>query len=408
MSKILVINQPTGNRGDESAHRAFVRKLSEEYVQDDITVVYFAESKERASQFEVKRENVHYVYLKYIKGTRQIAKMSLMYHIDGVVTVFIPVYHQMEKMIRSADYVVCAPGGICMGRFMNWNHIFWLNRAKKNNCKLAYYSRSFGPFLEGNKERDTFKKISLGLLDYFDFLSIRDRKTMDFADKLSIKYTPSIDSAFLEQPKENIDFLKDKITENYVVFVPNSLIWQPSFKNASPDLIKEFYNGVIESLISFYPNHKIIMMPQLFSQGSNNDYDYFKKLTADSKYIDRITVLPDNLGSDYQQTVIKGSQIVIGARYHSIVFAINNEIPFVSLSYEHKMFGLLSILGLDKRQIDITQIGTESFNNEEAIKKINEIIAQPIVLSTQKKMAKDIADSCFYDFSKNFLKAPKG
>ena len=37
-----------------------------------------------------------------------------------------------------------------------------------------------------------------------------------------------------------------------------------------------------------------------------------------------------------------------------MVFAINNGVPFVALSYEHKMSGLAASLGLSSRVVDIT------------------------------------------------------
>lgn len=333
-------------------------------------VVFFAELKERATQFEVERPNLRYVYLPYIRGSKPIAKYSLKFHLDGITTRLIPVYRKMESIICSADYVVCAPGGICMGRFMNWNHVFWLKRAQKNNLPIAYYSRSFGPFLSGDKDKEVFKNISLGLLKSFDFLSIRDQKTMSFAEKTGIKYTPSIDTAFLERPIVDIGFLKNEVSNNYVVFVPNSLTWQPDFRMADSGKICEFYGMIIETLVAHYQNHKIVMMPQLFAQGERNDYDFFIRLKNQSKFKDSIVVLPDTMSSDIQQTIINNCEMVIGARYHSIVFAINNERPFVALSYEHKMFGLLTILDLEHRQIDITKIGTDSFDNKEAIKRV--------------------------------------
>ena len=309
----------------------------------------------------------------------------------------------MEKIIRSADYIVCAPGGICMGRFMNWNHVFWLKRAKKSKRPTAYYSRSFGPFLTGNKERELFKSISLDILKSLNFLSIRDQKTMSFSEQIGIKYTPSIDTAFLERPIVDIHYLKKELSEKYVVFVPNTLIWQPDFKQADALKIRDFYEKIINKLVEHYPDHKIIMMPQLFAQGSRNDYEYFISLKKGSIHNNLITVLPDTMSSDIQQSIIFDSKLVIGARYHSIVFAINNERPFVALSYEHKMFGLLSILGLENRQIDITKIGTDSFDNNKAILQVERIMEVPIVLSSHHEKASGIAVDCFNHFLDSFL-----
>ena len=54
------------------------------------------------------------------------------------------------------------------------------------------------------------------------------------------------------------------------------------------------------------------------------------------------------------QAVIAGSKCVVGARYHSIVFAINNDVPFVTLNYENRILGMLEALGKQDRVVDIT------------------------------------------------------
>jgi colanic acid/amylovoran biosynthesis protein len=41
---------------------------------------------------------------------------------------------------------------------------------------------------------------------------------------------------------------------------------------------------------------------------------------------------------------------------NSIVFAINNNIPFIALNYEHKIAGLLDLLNLSKFKVDIATI----------------------------------------------------
>ena len=51
--------------------------------------------------------------------------------------------------------------------------------------------------------------------------------------------------------------------------------------------------------------------------------------------------------------------MVIGARYHSIVFAINNCVPFVCLSYEHKMSGMLESLHLNDMCYGLKEEGTD-------------------------------------------------
>lgn len=400
---ILIINQPVANRGDESAHKALIRTLSTYYPEAFINVVYFGELYENAKPMEVTCPNVKYEYINFRKGLISIAYYSIKYGVSGLTTRLIPAYRALDKKIKTCDYVICAPGGICLGGFMDWNHLFWLLRAKSYNKKLAYYSRSFGPFNSLSNRSTLFKNKSLEILNYFSFLSIRDEKTIDFAKQLSLDFVPSIDTAFLENPSCKEEFLNLSLPDDYVVFVPNSLTWHNAYRNANAAEIMSFYEDIIELISAKFTNAKIVMLPQLFGKIANRDYLYFKSVQNHCKDRDRIIVLPDNLSSDIQQTIIRNSKFVVGARYHSIVFAINNCVPFVSLSYEHKMFGLLAILSLERRQVDITSIGTSSFDKEVNINRIAEIIDSDINLDDECDKAHSIAKSCFDQLTSRFI-----
>ena len=401
---ILIVNQPVGNRGDESAHRAFIKSISKNYPSSKIKVAFFGEPTNSVNQMQVSLKNVVYKDIKCEKGKISLAKVALKYHISFLLVNILPNYRKLNSLIKKADYIICAPGGICMGPFMNWDHIFWLNRAKYYNKPTAYYSRSFGPFEELNNEYKIFKRISLNLLKSFKYLSIRDERTMDLAEHIGICYEKSIDSAFLMDSNIKLpEELKKEIGDDYVVFVPNQLTWQPFFKKANPKIIESFYLKIFELLRKNFPSSRIIMMPQLFEQGDRNDIIFFKRLASISN-CKNILVLDDKYNSDVQQTIMKNSKFAIGGRYHSIIFAINNAVPFVSLSYENKMFGLLSILSLENRQIDIRQIINADFNIDNEIKKIDKIInLEGINMNNYKYKAREIAISSFEKFKDIFF-----
>lgn len=394
---ILIVNQPTGNRGDESAHRALVRSLVQRFPNDSIDIVFVGESRERVKPIIVKSENVSYHTFPIKKGRSGLPLLAFKWHLERLFMFLIPPYRHLYSFIKKADYIICAPGGICMGGFMNWEHILILKTVLRNNKPLAYYSRSFGPFSENNKIQRLFFNESKKILNSFDFLSIRDKKTMDLANKMNLTYVPSIDTAFLEVPSKdsrilNLPFKNDK----YVVFVPNSLTWHPAYSQRSSERIQSFYLDIIELLKKKFESYTIVLMPQLFGDNNTSDYLYFKKL-ANLDNTESICVLDESYNSDMQQCIISKSAFVIGARYHSIVFAINNKIPFVSLSYEHKLFGLLQILNSEDCQVDITNVGDALFEHEKVLSKISTIIDQRTSQKVVKRQeeAAQIASDCF-------------
>ena len=313
-------------------------------------------------------------------------------------------YPFLRKLIpyyKWADLVVCAPGGICMGGFQDWLHLYQLYLAKVLNKPLVYYSRSFGPFPTRTFSNRLFKRFSLEILRYFSFLSIRDAKTMQLADELGLSYVPSIDTAFLDAPQVSIPSeVSAKLQGDYMVFVPNSLTWHYAYKSIPQERIDAFYLAIMDRLHERYPLLQIVMLPQLCNRGDGGDYKYFLGLKDQFSQKGILEVLPDIYSSDMQQSVIRNAKFVIGARYHSIVFAINQAVPFVALSYEHKMEGLLEELGLQGCGMSIEGTFVDENMWQKSLQSLDdelELCDQSVVTKTCGD-AKKIAKSCFCDF----------
>ena len=59
--KFLIIDQPINNRGDESAHRAFVNRLSLAYPDAKIQVLFYEKLPVEVDEMRVVRPNVEYI-----------------------------------------------------------------------------------------------------------------------------------------------------------------------------------------------------------------------------------------------------------------------------------------------------------------------------------------------------------
>jgi len=396
---LTIINQPTNNRGDEAAHRSLMRSLNKTLPNAQICVLFIGENSNTVDQMTVYNENNTYLNIpRKIKGMgRFLPKVFTKYNVLGIANVFSAYRHYIE-VLKKSNLVLCAPGGICMGGFQNWTHIFFLLLAIKYNKNVIYYSRSIGPFPEITKDNRIFKKRSIDILHRLKFISLRDTKSIQIADQLGIDCIKAIDTAFLDVPQVTLsEELRSIMNGDYVVFVPNSLTWHHAYCNASQDIIDNFYVLLAKKILEQDKNLKIVMLPQIFNDSKICDEKYFQKLKSKIKD-ERIIVLPETYSSDIQQKIISLSNLVIGTRYHSIVFAINNEIPFVALSYEHKMSGLLDMLNLSDRYVDVSKLG-------KSYKEINAILETTLniinttfevnILNNAKKTSNKIAQDCF-------------
>lgn len=409
--KILIINQPLNNRGDESAHKALVRRLVREYPNHDITVLFEKSANpDSIRQFAVKSSNVRYVHFvpAMHRGFKKVSEYGLK-HDMHILWFLHPGILSWLKYFKSADIVICAPGGINMGGFQSWYHLFNLYCAKLFNKPIVYYGRSIGPFPTKTADNRQFKKISMELLNYFKYISLRDKKSEQEAQKLGINYISTIDSAFLDSPQVEIPKeILQKIGDNpYFVFVPNLLIWHFAYKGkATKEDAIRFYVRLLRTVFEKCPDYKAVMLPQTFNYKSYMGDDVlFMRDIAKNFDMKKVVVIDDIYSSDIQQTVISKSAFVIGARYHSIVFAINNSVPFIALNYEHKIEGLLETLGLENCMVDIRNVFDGQDSQNVVIRKVENLLPIKPYDFQRTQYAKDIAEMGFKKFANNIDKA---
>lgn len=412
--RIIVINQPIYNRGDESAHRCLINNLSNSFPNSKITVLFDIGKWESIKNIIVHKSNVEYIVIcneKKIpseygiiekirwKVNRIIAYQAIKFNSYKFAS-YLPIYRTYIEHIKTADLIINAPGGIDLGGFKNWNDLFRLNICKAYKKKIAYYSRSIGPYTRKNYKEKLFAERCISFLKSVNFLSLRDRKSISIAEQENIPYIPSVDTAFLSvpdtiMPKE----IKDYIGTDYIVMVPNQLTWHFNYRAQPQEYIDTFYKNICTVLFEYFPNHNIVMIPQLYAYGSKGDYPYFTKLAQGIKD-KRIKIINDKYSSDVQQSIIKNSKLVIGARYHTIIWAINNCRPFVSLSYEHKMTGILQELDASKHSFNLEKCILEKWNPDKYLPIIKNLltIAENNTILQEKAASKAI--KCYNTFIK--------
>lgn len=356
---ILLLEQPTRNKGDESAHRGLVCLLLKTYPQAKIVVPFYGNTTAEIDAMRVESERVTYVdipnrggffaYHRWIKLFLMLRLCILMY--------LLPTTWTYLKYIRWADVVVGAPGGIEMGGFMGWSHVALLRLVKMEGKKCFYFGRSIGPFSENNYLSKLFKRQCIDLFKYFSFLSLRDTFSQKVADELKLHYVSTIDSAFLRDVQCEIPSVVTNFVgkSKYFVFVPNSLSWHPHYReNYTVDDFRSFWSNILNRIMEEYTDYKVVMLPQTTAVSwIYEGYPFFMDIRNSLQNSDRVMVLADDYGSDVQQMIISQAEFLVGARYHSVIFSINQAVPFISLSYEHKMSGVLNMLGKNDCEIRI-------------------------------------------------------
>lgn len=402
MITISIINQPVGNRGDQAAHISFVKLIQDAGFRCRVLLTVDPKYSEA---FMDKNSSAEYVSIQPFQGiTRQMANISLrwpiLFRFMGITSA-----KEYIKHMRQSDLVVCAPGGVCMGAYKSWAHLINMFMAISCNEKVAIWGRSIGPFRTDTKSDRLFRKRSIDILKKVGFISLRDRRSQEILGSMGIPFVPVIDTAFANTPDIPLPIeLQYLLNRDYIVFVPNNLTdWHPEFRNVVPECLEKLYIAAMQSIL--HMGYRVLLLPQLFSCGASGDRHYFQHL-KDQISDPGVEVVSDEYDSNVQQAIIRYSTAVVGARYHSIIFAINNLRPFICLSYEHKMHETLRLLGLEMYSLNLKDLA-EMGSTEPFLEKLSFLAEHRDTIRSELKAKRDFARrlvreafDCFVTYAK--------
>ncbi len=342
--KILIVNQHSLNHGDEAAGMALVRNLAP--YCEKITIQY--EMNETDEQCFIHHSQVENIIPRRVSGEHHLLKFCLRHpnFFTRLLLQCLPNKRAERRAIKSADVVISAPGGADLGIYQNHNYLWHLLEAAFLKKRLLFFSSSIGDI----SGKDYFSSSARKALTYAHFVSLRDSQSCRYAAKAGIPYVSAIDTAFSDEPHAAIPpELSSLSQKKYVVIVPNQLYdWHPFFQKYPPEQFNRFYIDLINVFLQ--QNVEVVLLPQLFCQHHHDDEPYFHKLKSECR---GAHVISSKYNSDIQQKIIENAVFLVGARYHSIVFAINQKTPFACLSYEHKMKNMLEILNLSDLCFDM-------------------------------------------------------
>lgn len=368
---ITIINQPLNNRGDESANKALIKFLEDKFQSPTISLVHFDQDEKSISGFSFNKKYKH-LNIKTFFGHFRLYRFLIFLGLSNNSLFLRFFYPSFFKIISKSDLIFCAPGGVCLGPYFNWSHLWSIRQVVSMNKKLIYFARSLGPFHANNYKEKLYNIEAKNVLKSMFFISIRDSFSSKVCKDLELEFSETIDSAFLIDYQEK--YTQDQIfkligKKKYIVFVPNQLTWNFNYPNMDENVLTLYYQKILNLISKRATELNIVLLPQLFNHGEYNDVNYFRKIT---KGYDNVIIIDDVYSSDSQQKVISKAEFMIGSRYHSIIFSINNETPFIALAYEKKINGLLEKLDLNNFMLDF------SFLNEQNIEKRNIILERNI------------------------------
>lgn len=333
---ITIINQHANNFGDEAACIAVLTKLLERKEISEINLMYIGKGIVHFNNKKVKHNkdvSIKNIGLFHIVSRIFLKKLGYDYRGNKVLKKYL-------SIIDSSDLIFVSPAGADLGRYKVWAAL--LNLYLVNSCdkKIVFHLNTIGT--SGSWIFDHYANKILRKSRIY----VRERKSQRYLNSINIDSTFGVDSAFL-LPNASIK----KVETKKIVFIPTQLsVWNKDYKYKD---IEGFINdNIILPVIKFSQEHglEIELLPHL---GTVEEKQYYESIANEYGDAVKIGIAKDVKNVWDYQNHICNSLFVVSMRYHGIVIAAKNAIPFVSIAYENKMCEVSEYVNMKKQNIEI-------------------------------------------------------
>ncbi len=383
---IVITNSHSDNRGDEAAQRAMISTLGKLMPSAKFTVVTAAP---RGLDLQ---EGVD--IFKFTTFSRQFPFVSLpfvflwlFFKLLGIeLSSFFPKFGVFKalKGTSDADIIISAPGGPYFGDIYKAHeisgHLLNIFLAKLFKKSVIIYGPSMGPFKI--RWRNVLRRY---LLNKVEIITLRDPVSGGYLSDLNLTKPVvyvTADSAF--QDGINIDGAKiddimaseglieaaghGKGRKALIGITPAGI--HCNYRDcAEPEKEQGRYNELVARAIDYMIEKfdaTVVFVPQLY--GRSNDRPLIERIIELVGAKNSVRVLSKKWNSEIQQAIISRMDMVVGNRYHSVIFALKSAVPTVCIAYEHKSVGVMKAVGMEKYLIDIKEL-----TYEELVDKIEQV-----------------------------------
>lgn len=352
MNIILVSFVTSSNIGDQ----LIVKTLSEQLLKQHKVIKYsynLEKEKSTGQTFSVKKDSkLKKIYLNYLRKLTIVDVFRDRLNKRKIDSN--PNWEKFKFDLSKADVVIFGGGNAIFDLTKNSSSYYNFNKitdvAKKMNKIVFASSIGIGPFMSEKQIEKTNEALSK-----CDYITVRDKKSYSYLDLEKDNRYLSVDPVFsLKKGESNIK-IGDKIK------VGICIIDLMNNKQKNSDNIK--YIEELSSLIiriSHENNYEIYLY-----SSEPRDYDTVSKVYESVRHLENVYYVDVNSIEDLL-VLYSSLSIVLGARMHSLIVAISQNIPVIGFSWQPKVTSMFEMINDKQSVFNIDQIK----ENEEQILNI--------------------------------------
>lgn len=348
---ITIINQHTFNYGDDVAGVALLKQLRHWFPTAKINITYNRRLNDLTKIPYSDEGTEHFPSLI-------LSEWNFLQAILYLLSKTLPItwkcrdtnIGKFRRLILDSDVIIVSPCGANIGIYTSWLFLFRTLLVVLERKPLYFHLNTVG------KSRSLIFDVFARFVLQRSHVFVRENRSFISLKKWNISSFVGVDTAFsLPETELNI---RSTFEGKSIVFIPTQLgNWHPHFSNKSDDLL---LTQILPSLgnISRKLNAEVKILPHLYGRLDEADYlqvllDRLLKSGVKASISNKVCSF-----IDYERD-IASSYLTISMRYHGVVLAAKNAIPFISLSYENKMDEVCLYTGMENYNLPLHTI-TES------------------------------------------------
>lgn len=251
--------------------------------------------------------------------------------------------------------------------YVMYYFLFDLMLAHRYNVQTIVLPNSIGP-LKNRLAKYLVKRV----LEKTSFVSAREDVSYKFIqDELGVKSYKYPDLGFFLKASEfdSISYLTEKgiNTEEQNILLTLRPYRFDGFKN--PDKLYQNYLSEIRQLVKeqVSKGYNFTFMAHTLGP-SNHENDTLALIEVlnqlDEKTKESVTYIEDySLNAQDIQNIYSNYDILIGTRFHSVIFALNEKIPCIAIAYGgNKSYGIMQDMNLGEFVIGIDKVNSEKLS----------------------------------------------
>ena len=368
------------NKGDAALLSVLIADIRRQFKKADITILTLDNVVEAYEGVNQQPAFMYYAYapqnkvLKMLNSAFILVATSLwawMYRLTGRKLPLPARLRTVAEVYAEADLVIPVGGGylrsskswVTFISLLLMVHPLYFAYVLRKPTVL--YTQSIGPFFRGVEMR-----LMRWILPKMRLIILREEKSRRLLEHLGVtqNVVRSVDSGFLFTADEPANVRGQfNIPADRMLVGVTVRKW---LSGAAQEQYESAVAAVLDHAISTY-NADVVFIPQVTATQHNDDdrqasRDVFARMRH-QEHAHVVTESPDHYAI---KAMYNDLDMIVGTRFHSVIFSLTSGVPALAVEYEHKTSGIMEDLGLGNWVVRIEDATADSL-----IAKFDEMVA---------------------------------